>query len=131
MGQQADVSVLDALLDQVINNAVKLVITAGEPASFTDADNLPTDGTPGLKLAEVAINAASFTKAAGDVSGRKATLAAQTGVAILATGDGDHVNMISGDTVLRSHPFTQKSVAIGDQIDVAAFFFDVLDPSSA
>lgn len=131
MGHKASQSHLDAFLDFVSANATKITITAGEPASYTDANNLPSDGTPGLKLAEVAVDGSDFTKAVGDVSGRKTTVGAQTEVPLLAPGNGDHVNILSGTEVLRSHPFTQKTFAITDTVDIAAFFFDILDPAAA
>lgn len=67
---------------------VKLTVCAGQPTSFADI---------AVKaLAGVALIAGDFTIAAGDISGRKSTVAAKTGILIDASGTADHVVVDDG-----------------------------------
>src|SRR5690606_29739946 len=70
---------LEHLTSRASAGAVKLVVCAGEPASYTEA-NTPANGTAGnRKTGETAALAASaFTLGDGSPSGRSITVAAQT-----------------------------------------------------
>jgi hypothetical protein len=75
-------SALDAGLDYVADNADKIVVCSQEPTTYTQAATT-------YFLGGVAIDSTDFTKANGDVSGRKITLAQQTGT-VTNTGTASH-----------------------------------------
>ncbi len=73
MGKFAADSIMDAALDEVINNGKLMTVTAGQPTTYGSA---VTQGAN--MLAQVAIAAADWTKADGDSSGRKATVSTKS-----------------------------------------------------
>ena len=73
--------VLDAALDEIAT-ADTLYICTDQPANFA--------GIAALALASIAVDAGDFTKANGDTSGRKLTVAGQSGIPITSSGDADH-----------------------------------------
>lgn len=81
--------ILDLGLAQVSNSAnwsggtMSLVICKAKPLVLTDASNLPTDATPGMRVtAAVAMAAGDFTLGNGAAGVRQVTVAAKSGVAI-------------------------------------------------
>ena len=65
---------LDAALDW-FTDVDKMVICSQQPTTYAEANAT-------YALADVAVDAGDFTKANGDVSGRKVTVAAQSGVTV-------------------------------------------------
>jgi len=95
MAKKVSDSVLDAALDKIAECDL-LVLCEGEPADYAAAT---TDkGSGGVALGEIALDSGDFTKADGDVSGRKLTVAQQTPVAVDVSGDWDHVALVDNDT---------------------------------
>ena len=90
MGKFAADSIMDAALDEVINNGKLMTVTSGQPTTYGSAVAQGAD-----MLAQVAIAAADWTKADGDSSGRKATVSTKSAVPVSATGTGDHINVVS------------------------------------
>lgn len=89
MAKSANDLVMDAALD-FIATANKMVACSAEPVTFADANAT-------LALADVAMAGGDFTKANGDTSGRKVTMAAKSGVLIDVSGTATHVALV--DTV--------------------------------
>lgn len=76
----------DAIIDEQLEPialATILVICAGQPTSYADA-------TATKDLATHVLTAGDFSKADGDTSGRKVTLAAQNGITVDHDGHADH-----------------------------------------
>jgi hypothetical protein len=93
MAKRAPTIVLDAGLD-VISTATRQIACSAEPTTYTEA-------TSTFALAEVTMAGGDFTKAAGDVSGRKVTMAAKNGVLINTSGTANHVALVRvSDTTL-------------------------------
>lgn len=87
--------VMDAALDY-ISSCTIMAVGSGttNPADYTAAFTT-------TKLADVVLSGADFTKANGDSSGRKVTIAQKTGVTVDSTGDATYVALgISGSTTL-------------------------------
>ena len=82
--------VLDAPIDYLIANADRMILCAGQPVDFNDASVT-------RNLGEAAIDAGDWTKADGDASGRKGTLAAQSGTVDVG-GTYDHVALVDDAT---------------------------------
>lgn len=124
-------AVLDAALNEVINNADQVVVCNGEPASYADATT--DSGSGGNALGEAAIGSADFTGPVdGDTSGRKYTFDGVTGIDVDVTATADHVAIID-DTNSRLLVVTtisnSQSVTAGNTMDVQAFDEEIEDPA--
>lgn len=91
--------VIDAAMDLLLGEIAegnKLVICEDLPASYSEANT--AKGSGGKKLAEVSLTPGDgygdFTIANGDVSGRKLTVAAQSGITVDVTGYANHVAIL-------------------------------------
>jgi aspartate oxidase len=72
-----------------------------------------------------------FTLADGDVSGRKLTVAAQSGTAS-ASGDADHIVLATGgatDLLRYVTTNTLQTVTSGNQVNVGAWDIEFRDPT--
>lgn len=122
------------------NGFVYEVTTAGtsaatEPAWPTTLGATVTDGTvvwtcrANATLGSIAVDGTDFTLADGDVSGRKVTIAAQTGIAITLSGTANHVAVI--DTVNKRllHVTTMpgQAVTAGNTANTAAWDAEFAD----
>lgn len=116
-------AVLDAALDHAINNADKIYLF---DAYSTDYATINTN-----KLAEVAVVGGDFTKANGDTSGRKAIVAAKTGVNVTADGNYNHLAIVKSttSTILAITDGTTKALNNGDTVDIPTFDIEVGDPA--
>lgn len=91
MSKKAPDATLDTFLDKIAT-ATQYLFVVGEPA----------DGTEALAdaVASATIDGGDFSKAAGDVSGRKITVAAQSDVSITDDGEADHIALLDSSDVL-------------------------------
>lgn len=124
-------AVLDAALNEVINNADQVVVCNGEPATYADATT--DSGSGGNALGESATGSADFTgPAAGDTSGRKYTYDGKTGIDVDVSATADHVAIID-DTNSRLLVVTtisnSQSVTAGNTMDVGSFDHEIQAPS--
>ena len=85
MPKVASNDVLDGSLN-VIRGATRMVVLNGEPASYAAAD--------AGKLVEAVLTTGDFSIGAGDVSGRKVSIAGKSGLSVLAAGTADHVALL-------------------------------------
>jgi hypothetical protein len=125
MAKFAPDAMLDASLDYVAAST-KLVVCSTQPTTYTEANAT-------YALADVVIDSGDFTKANGDTSGRKVTVAAQNGVLIDTSGTALHIALIStGDTTLR-YVTTCTSQALtangSNTVNVPAFDIEIADPA--
>lgn len=92
MGKKADQSFFDGALNTIRNGSIRMAACSAEPANFA--------GIAAVRLAEATMSAADFTLAAGDVSGRKVTVAAKSSVLITGTGTANHVVLHDNTSIL-------------------------------
>jgi len=118
MAKKIDDSVLDAALDKIATGT-HLVFCSAEPANYA--------GISAVTLASVTIDSGDYTKA-NDTSGRKITVAAQTGITPSANGTVTHAVIDDGTTLLACSTTTSQAVVTTDTIDTAAIVFNVKDP---
>ena len=85
-------AVLDLLLDGISTGTILTVCNA-QPTTRTEAVTT-------YKLADVVIDGTDFTKANGDVSGRKVTVAQQSTVLIDTSGTATHIAICDGSNGL-------------------------------
>ena len=118
MAKFTDDSVLDAALDDIATSTV-MHLCSSQPANYA--------AVAGASLADVALTGVDFTNANGDVSGRKVTVAAKSGVTVDATGTGNHVALVTGSVL--KHVTTCNSIAVtsGGTVDFPAFDIEFAD----
>ena len=123
-------AIMDAALNEVVNNADQVVVCNGQPATYADATT--DSGSGGNALGEAAIGAGDFTLADGDTSGRKYDYGGTTGIDVDVSATADNVAFID-DTNSRLLVVTtisnSQSVTAGNTMDVQAFDHEIQDPS--
>lgn len=121
MPKFASNDVLDGSL-AVASSATRLVAVNGQPASFAAANT--------GKLAEAILTGGDFTLAAGDVSGRKVTVAAKSGLAVIAAGTADHVALLdlAGSRLLYVTTCPAQALVTGGTVSIAAWSIEIGAP---
>ncbi len=121
MAKFANDLMMDAALDYVATGTIMNVCTT-QPTTRTEAVTT-------YSLADVAISGASFTKANGDVSGRKTTVAQQASVPIDTTGTATHVAISSATALLYVTTCTSQALTAGGTVTVPVWDIELSDPS--
>lgn len=123
MAKYANDLVMDAAFDFVSANAERLVVTSGQPAAHANV--------AAATLAEVAIDNTDFSKANGDTSGRKVTVAQQSNIAITASGSADHVCIVddTNTRILYITTCTSQALTSGGTVTVPAWDAEIGDPT--
>lgn len=118
MAKFTDDSVLNAALTKIAT-ATRMVVTSAQPANFA--------GIAAVALADVVIDGGDFTQADGDVSGRKVTVASQSGVPIDVSGTATHVCLDDGTTLLHVTTMTSQALTAGNTANIAAWDIEFAD----
>lgn len=114
--------VLDAPAD-VIDQGNIMTACAGQPTTRTEAITT-------FKLADVAMTPdTDYTKANGDTSGRKVTVAAKSGVPVDTSGTADHVAICDGTRLLLVTTCTSQVLTAGNTMNFPAFKAEFADPT--
>jgi len=121
MGKTAHDDVLDGALDIIKDNATLMILCSAQPTTRTEAVTT-------YALADVAISSGDFTLGDGDVSGRKATVAAQATVTVDATGTGTHVAIVDGSRLLWVTTCTTAAVVSPGTVDLPSWTIEMRDP---
>jgi len=112
-------TILDLMLDQA--EATHFTVCSAPPADYA--------GISAVALTSAAA-VGSVTPANGDVSGRKNTYAAVTGVPIIADGEADHIAFHNNaDTLYMVTTCLAQALVSGGTVDVSAFDHEIGDPS--
>lgn len=111
-------AVLDAALDKIATST-RMTVTSAQPANFA--------GIAAVALADVVIDGTDFTKSNGDVSGRKTTVASQSGVPVDASGTASHVCLDDGTTLLHVTTMTNQVLTAGNTANIAAWDIEFAD----
>jgi hypothetical protein len=114
--------VLDASCDYIKNNATQEAICSAQPTTYAEA-------TSTMKLAlKTGLTSGSFTGPTnGDVSGRKITTNAQSGVTVDLGGSATHVALCSGTVLLYVSTITSQVVTAGNTCNIPAWDIEFLD----
>lgn len=117
-------SVLDAAANKVATGT-KVTVCSSQPANFA--------GIAAVKLADVTVTAGhgngDWTVQDGNTSGRMATLLAQTGVSITASGTATYVTVDDGSTLLAATTCTSQALTSGGTVDIPDTDFEFKDPT--
>lgn len=125
MPKFANSLVMDAAFDYVDQADTMRVLSA-----YTAGDSHATVVTN--TLASVAVTPdTDFTKAAGDTSGRKVTVAAKNGVSVSTTGTATHIALTrTSDTSVRYvTTCTSQSLTSGNTVNIPAWKVEIQAPS--
>lgn len=119
MAKYANPLVMDAALDKIAT-ATNLVVCTSQP----------TDRATALAsaLANQSLSGA-FTKANGDVSGRKVTIAQQSNIPVATSGTATHVALIDGSILLLVTTCTSQALTAGNTVTVPAWKDEIASPS--
>jgi len=114
-------AVLDLLLDGISTGTILTVCNA-QPTTRTEAVTT-------YKLADVVIDGTDFTKANGDVSGRKVTVAQQSTVLIDTSGTATHIAICDGSNLLAVTTCTSQALVANasNTVTIPAHDYEVLD----
>lgn len=124
MAKTVDDSVLDAALNAVKNGATQLCICNAQPTTYAEA-------TSTYKLAlKTGLTSGSFTGPVnGDVSGRKLTINAITGITVDTGGTAIYVALCSGSVLLYVDTCTSQVLTTGNTVNTPAFKIEFTDPT--
>lgn len=116
MAKTVDTNTQDAALNDIKTNANLLVVLSAQATTYAE-------GFTTFKLASVAVASADFTLAAGDVSGRKVTIAAKSGLAVSVSGTATHIGLLDTTNSRVKHQTTCTSQAIntGGTVDIPSY----------
>lgn len=123
MSKQAPDATIDVMFDY-IDQCNIMHLCSAEPANYA--------GIAAVSLASVALTPdTDFTKANGDTSGRKVTVAAKNGVSVTSSGTATHVAIArSTDSTLRYvTTCTSQAVTAGNTVNFPAWKIEVADPT--
>lgn len=123
MAKGCNTAVQDAALDYIATTTL-LTVCSAEPDTYAEA-------TSTFKLADIVIDSADFSKAAGDVSGRKVTIAQQANVDIDDSGTATHVALcISGSsTWVYTTTCTSQVLTAGGTVTIPAWDVEISSPT--
>lgn len=123
MAKAAPDSTLDPVLTEIAT-ATRLCVCSAEPANFA--------GIAAVLLASVAVTpgdgGGDFTIANGDTSGRKVTVAQQTGISISSSGTGNHIVLDDGASLVFVTTCTAQALTSGGTVTVPAWDVEIADP---
>ena len=117
----------DTAMDQFLNywgTCTIMVACSAAPTNYTEL-------TSTYALADTTLAGGDFTKADGDVSGRKSTRAAKTGITVDSSGTATFVGYgISGSsTWVASVPCNSTVLTASGTVDFGAHKIEIPDPS--
>lgn len=121
MGKSVHNDVLDGSHD-ITAAATIMTVCSAEPTTRTEAVTT-------FALADVAVSGGDFTKADGDTSGRKVTVAAKSGVAVDSTGTATHVALSDATRLLRVTTCTSQPLTAGNTVNFPSHKYEIADPT--
>lgn len=116
--------VFDTALNYIKNNCTKLTVCTAQPTTYTE-------GNATYSIGEITVDSSDFTLGNGDTSGRKVTVASQSGIPVT---DDDTVIFIAlldvtNTKLLAVAPCEARLLANGDNTMTPAFDIEINDPS--
>jgi hypothetical protein len=114
----ADV-VLDTPLDKIAT-ATRLSVCTGQPTNLSEL--------AAMTLASVVVASGEFTKANGDVSGRKTSTPIKTNVPITASGDATHLVLDDATDLLHGTTCALQALTINGTVTIPSWNIEFRDP---
>ena len=124
MAKTLDDTVIDGSLNIVKNGATQMALCSAQPTTYAQATS-----TYMLAL-KTGLSSSSFTGPAdGDVSGRKLTKNAETGISVTNSGTAIYVALCSGSVLLMVDTMTSQVLTSGNTVNTPAFKHEIADPT--
>ena len=118
-------AILDKTLDEIAT-ATRQILCSAQPTTYTEANAT-------FALADVTLSGGDFTKANGDTSGRKVTVAAKSSVLIDASGTGNHIALVRVSDTTLIYVTTCSSQAVtangSNTVNFPAWDVEIADPT--
>ncbi len=122
MAKSVNDDVLDGAFD-VLDQANLMTACSAEPTTRTEAVTT-------YALADVAMTVnTDYTKANGDTSGRKVTVAAKSGVTVDASGTANHIALVDATRLLYVTTCTAQALTSGNTVNFPAWDVEIADPT--
>lgn len=122
MAKSVHDDVLDGAFD-VLDQADLMTVCSSQPTTRTEAVTT-------FKLADVAMTPnTDFTKANGDTSGRKVTVAAKNSVSVDSSGTATHVALVDSSRLLYVTTCTSQALTSGNTVNFPAWDVEIADPT--
>jgi hypothetical protein len=119
--------------DAMMDAALDYVDLADVMHVCSTLDSSPTYAEiTAASLADVAVTPnTDFTKADGDTSGRKLTVAAKSGVTVDNSGTANHIALVtvSGSVVRYVTTCTSQVLTAGNSVNVPSWDIEIADPT--
>lgn len=122
MAKYLNPAALDACLNYIKTNANNMHVCTTQPTNRTEAVTT-------YNLATQAMVTGDYTLAAGDVSGRKVTVGAKTGISITTSGTALHVAHTSATELLWVTTCTSQVLSTGGTVDVPTHKHEQTNPA--
>lgn len=115
-------TVLDGAFD-ILDQANLMIACSAQPTTRTEAVTT-------YALADVAMTINSdYTKANGDTSGRKVTVAAKSSVTVDTSGTATHVALVDATNLLYVTTCTSQALTSGNTVNFPAWDVEIADPT--
>ena len=122
MAKSVHDTVLDGAFD-ILDQANLMIACSAEPTTRTEAVTT-------YALADVAMTInTDYTKANGDTSGRKVTVAAKSTVTVDASGTATHIALVDGTNLLYVTTCTSQALTSGNTVNFPAWDIEIADPT--
>lgn len=122
MAKSVHDSVLDGAFD-ILDQANIMNVCSAEPTTRTEAITT-------FSLADVPMTVnTDYTKANGDTSGRKCTVAAKSAVPVDSSGTATHVALCDGTNLLYVTTCTSQVLTAGNTVNIPAWKIEIADPT--
>ena len=117
----------------LIDGAFNVIKTSADVITYTLCSTQPTTRTEAVTtymLASTTLNKTTeVTLANGDVSGRKMTISAKTGISVTNTGSGQHVAICDATNLLYVTTTTTQAVSSGGTVDIGTWKTEIAAPA--
>ena len=123
MAKTVDDSVLDAAI-AVIKTATQLCLCSAQPTTYAEAT------ATYMLVLKTGLTSGSFTGPVnGDVSGRKVSKTAETGITVTNTGTAIYAALCTGSILLYVTTVTSQVVTAGNTCNTPIFKVEFTDPT--
>ena len=124
MPKTLDDTLIDPNLNALKNGATQMCLCSAQPTTYAEAV------TTFMLALKTGLTAGSFTGPVnGDVSGRKITKTAETGISVTNSGAAIYVAFCSASVLLFADTMTSQVVTAGNSVNTPAFKWELADPS--
>ncbi len=122
MAKSVHNNVLDGAFD-ILDQATIMTACSAEPTTRTEAVTT-------YALADATMTAdTDYTKADGDTSGRKVTVAAKSSITVDTTGTATHIALCDGSNLLYVTTCTSQSLTSGNTVNFPVWDIEIADPT--